>query len=72
MPRKTIKESLCPYYFRKCKQKSCTEAPKTTDPVEWKRQVDRLGSCPNAGANLTQKDYKSRQEYIEEKTIKEK
>ncbi|MDD5511898.1 MAG: hypothetical protein PHI12_13995 [Dehalococcoidales bacterium] len=72
MPRKTIKESLCPYYFRKCLQSACTEVPKTTDPETWKKGVDKLGSCPHAGANLTQKDYRSRQEYIEEKKTKEK
>ncbi len=72
MPRKTIAEHLCPYYFRKCKQKSCVEAPKELDPGQWKAAVDNLRSCPHAGSELSKKDYQSRQEYIEEKKTKEK
>jgi len=67
MPRKTISEHLCPYYFRKCTQKSCTEAPQEPDPVKWKTAVDKLRSCPHSGVELSKKDYTSRQEYIEEK-----
>lgn len=70
--RKTITEHLCPYYFRKCTQKSCTEAPTTQDFIEWKRQIDKLAGCSHAGVELSKQDYKSRQERVVIEEKKEK
>jgi uncharacterized lipoprotein YajG len=59
--RKAITEALCPFYYRKCKVRKCTEPPSTSDNSEWQNQVSRLGSCPNAGVTLTKQDYQSHQ-----------
>jgi len=72
--RQTIVEHLCPYYFRKCTLKECSERPTDCDPVEWKRQIDKLAGCSHAGVELSKQDYKSRQErvVIEEKKEKKR
>jgi hypothetical protein len=76
MPRKTIAEHLCPYYYRKCKLKTCSQRPSTEEVLEgfdvWMKAINKLRSCPHAGSELSKKDYQSRQEYIEEKKTKEK
>lgn len=67
MPRKAIIETLCPYYFRKCKLKHCDQVPQETDPLKWKLEIDKLASCRHSGVELSKKDYYSHQEEKKEK-----
>jgi hypothetical protein len=68
MPRKAIVESLCPYYYRKCTLKTCNHRPSTESVLAgfdvWMKEVDKLKNCPCAGAELSKKDYASRQERV--------
>ena len=64
MPKKTIREALCPFFYRKCKVRNCTEQPSTTDISEWQKKVAKLEGCPNDGVTLSKQDYHSRQELV--------
>lgn len=60
----TIMETLCPFYFRKCKLKKCKYTPAETDIEKWKQAVKELETCDKAGASLSRAEYNARQERV--------
>lgn len=65
---KIIVETLCPYYYRKCKLKKCNRRPSPEFAVAgfdiWMKEVNKLKDCPRAGVELSHAEYRAHQERI--------